>query len=161
MRINHTFPPIYDKNSRILILGSMPSVKSRESGFYYMHPRNRFWLLLGELLNDPVPTSINERILFLKKHQIALWDVISSCEIKGSSDSSIRNAKPNDIAFVLLQAPIRRVFTNGKTADKLYRTLAPNETLPAAVCLPSTSPANAQFQLPQLLTAWKVLLNDL
>lgn len=161
MKVEHTFGPVYYKNSRVLILGSMPSVKSREFGFYYMHPRNRFWPLLERLLKEPVPKSIAERICYLKRHQIALWDVLASCDITGSSDSSIRNAVPNDIGMILRETSITQVFTNGKTADRLYRTLYPSENLPIPICLPSTSPANAQFQMPALEKKWKILLKYL
>ena len=148
----HIFGPVYESNSRILILGSFPSVKSREQGFYYGHPQNRFWRILAMIFEEDVPNTIEEKKSFLKRNSIALWDVIESCDIEGSSDSSIRNVVPNDIAKILETAPIVRVITNGKTAYNLYRKYIQE---PEAVCLPSTSPANAAWSLEQLTDAWE------
>lgn len=152
--IIHPIAPVYDTDSRVLILGSFPSLKSRESNFFYGHPQNRFWRVLAALYGASVPVSVEEKISFLKSHQIALWDVIHSCEITGSSDSSIRNVVPNDLSPIFSAASIKAVYTNGKTADRLYRRyLLPDTQIPA-VCLPSTSPANASWSLDRLIEAW-------
>lgn len=150
----HPFEPIYDKNSKILILGSFPSVRSRADGFYYGHPQNRFWKVLSFLLNEEMPKTNEEKRALLLRSGIALWDVIASCEIENSSDSTIRQAKPNDLSEIFKTADIRRVYTNGKTADRLYRKYHERE----AVCLPSTSPANAAWTLERLQRAWQVIL---
>ena len=152
--IIHPIAPVYDTDSRVLILGSFPSLKSRESNFFYGHPQNRFWRVLAALYGASVPVSVAEKISFLKSHQIALWDVIHSCEITGSSDSSIRNVVPNDLSPIFAAASVKAVYTNGKTADRLYsRYLLPHTQIPA-VCLPSTSPANASWSLDRLIEAW-------
>lgn len=153
----HPFAPVFDRDSRILILGSFPSVRSREEGFYYGHPRNRFWQMLAALTEDTIPRSVEEKRAFLAARHIALWDVIASCEIEASADSSIRGAKPNDLSPLLAQTKIEAIFTNGKIADRLYRASF-GET---AVCLPSTSPANAAWTLPKLIDAWRVILPPL
>ena len=150
----HPFEPIYDENSKILILGSFPSVRSRADGFYYGHPQNRFWKVLSFLLNEEMPKTNEEKRTLLLRSGIALWDVIASCEIENSSDSTIRQAKPNDLSEIFKTADIRRVYTNGKTADRLYRKYHERE----AVCLPSTSPANAAWTLERLQRAWQVIL---
>lgn len=150
----HPFEPIYDKNSKILILGSFPSVRSRADGFYYGHPQNRFWKVLSFLLTEEMPKTNEEKRALLLRSGIALWDVIASCEIENSSDSTIRQAKPNDLSEIFKTADIRRVYTNGKTADRLYRKYHERE----AVCLPSTSPANAAWTLERLQRAWQVIL---
>ena len=154
MRVTHPFAPIWDENSRILILGSFPSVRSRADNFYYGHPQNRFWRVLTGLYAEPIPQTVEEKKAFLLRHGIALWDVISSCEIENSSDVSIRNAEVNDLSAIFARADIRAVYTNGKAADKLYRKYHERE----AVCLPSTSPANAAWSLEKLLAAWSVIL---
>jgi len=151
-RENHTFGPVYNRESRILILGSFPSVKSREQGFYYGHPQNRFWKMLAAVYEQEVPGNIEEKKEFLLKNRIALWDVIESCDIEGSSDSSIRNVVVNDIASIIKEASIETVITNGKKAYDLYRKYIKE---PAAVCLPSTSPANAACKLEQLIEEWR------
>ena len=151
--ISHTFLPVFDENSELLILGSFPSVKSREQGFYYGHPQNRIWKLMAKLLNTDVPNTIEGKKAFLLNNHIALWDVIASCEIENSADSTIRNAVPNDLDEIFARADIRAVYTNGKTADKLYRKYHARE----AVCLPSTSPANAAFSMDRLEHAWKII----
>lgn len=156
--IVHPIPPLYDENSRILILGSFPSVKSREQAFFYGHPQNRFWRVLPALLGEEPLNTIPEKRAFCARHGIALWDVIASCEIIGSSDSSIQNVAPNDLTPILSAAPIERIFTNGKTADKLYKKYIFPKTEIEAVCLPSTSPANAAWTLEKLLGAWKAVL---
>ena len=150
----HNIPPVYNRASRILILGSFPSVKSREGRFFYHHPQNRFWQVLAAVLGCPVPGSVEEKTAMLLAHGVALWDVIASCEITGSSDSSIRAAVPNDVGRIAAEAELRAVFCNGQTAFRLYRRfLSPSLDLPAAV-LPSTSPANAAWPLPRLTEAW-------
>ena len=154
----HSIPPVYDQNSRVLILGSFPSVRSREVGFFYGHPQNRFWTTLSHVLGSGKPHTVAEKRVFLQAHGIALWDVIASCEITGSSDASIKNAVPNDLSRLLQVAPIARIFTNGATAHKLYcRYLLP-QTRMEAILLPSTSPANAAWTQAKLDAAWKAIL---
>ncbi len=151
----HPIPALYDDSSCILILGSFPSVKSRESRFLYGHPQNRYWRVLSAITEDEVPATVDEKRAFLLRHHIAAWDVIGSCEITGSSDSSIRNAVPNDLTPILVAANIRQIFTNGKTADRMYRKYCEKQTGRNAVCLPSTSPANAAWSLDRLIDEWK------
>ena len=153
----HPFPPVYDAESEILILGSFPSVKSREIMFYYGHPQNRFWRVLAAVYNADVPQNTDEKTRFLLKHHIALWDVLASCEITGSADSSIKNAVPNDLSVILSRADIRRIYTNGKTSEKYYKRFSEEITGRCSVCLPSTSPANAVWSLDRLIGAWKVI----
>lgn len=155
----HPFPPTWDEHSEILILGSFPSVKSREMTFFYGHPQNRFWHLVAALYEDAVPQTVKERRAFLLRHHIALWDVIASCSIVGSSDSSIRDAVPNDIRPILSGAPIHGIYTNGQTAFRLYQKYLLPEVGREAVCLPSTSPANAAWSLERLIKAWSVILS--
>lgn len=150
----HEFLPVYDGNSKVLILGTFPSVKSREGQFYYHHPRNRFWAVLSQLTGEPLPVGIEEKKQMLLSHGIAIWDVVASCEITGSSDSSIRNVVPADIGRILRDTEIHYVFTNGGTAHRLYRKYCLEETQTEDVCLPSTSPANAVFSLEKLLEIW-------
>ena len=159
--ILHRISPVYDRDSRILILGSFPSVRSREVGFFYGHPQNRFWKTFAGLFGEPLPPSIDEKKAFLAAHGIALWDVIASCEIVGSSDVSIRNAVPNDLSPILDVAPIRAIFTNGATADRLYRKYLRDTVGIDAVCLPSTSPANAAWSAERLMGAWRIILDYL
>lgn len=153
--ITHPIQPFYDEESRILILGSFPSVKSREQMFFYGHPQNRFWKVVAKVFDDDAPTNVPEKKLFLKKHNIALWDVIGSCDIEGSSDSSIENVNANDISLILDSAKIDRVFVNGKTAEKYYRKYIEPQTGIKAICLPSTSPANAAWNLERLVRTWR------
>ncbi len=155
--IVHPFPPLYDESSRILILGSFPSVKSREQRFFYGHPQNRFWRVAAAVFGAPVPKTIEEKCRFLLENRVALWDVIASCEIVGSSDSSIRDAKPNDIRPILEGAPIERIFVNGGTAAKLYQKYIEPETGRKAIQLPSTSPANAAWSLERLIEEWGII----
>lgn len=155
----HPFEPVYSSTSKILILGSLPSVKSREQNFYYGHPQNRFWKVLANLYKDPAPMTIDEKKIFLLERNIAIWDVIYSCDIKGSSDSSIRNVIPSDIKELLLKTQISKIFCNGKTAGSLYAKYQENETGIKANILPSTSPANAAYDLERLLQAWKGILD--
>lgn len=159
--IYHTFEPVYDKNSEILILGSFPSVKSREQGFYYGHPRNRFWKVLSALLDCEEPVGIEEKKKMLLQHHIAVWDVIDSCDIKGSSDSSIRNVVPADIAGLLLKSSIRYIYANGKTAGNLYQKYIQPEVDMEIAILPSTSPANAACSLEDLIKAWGIVVDNL
>ena len=119
--IIHPIPPLYRENSKILILGSFPSVKSRESAFFYGHPQNRFWKVMAAVFEDSVPSDVPQKRDFLIRHRIAAWDVIHSCTIRGSSDASIRDVVPNDLTVILDHAPIRQIFVNGKTAEKMYR----------------------------------------
>lgn len=153
-KVVHEFEPIYDENSRVLILGTLPSVKSREGQFYYHHPRNRFWKVLSILTGEVMPESIPEKKEMLLKHGIAIWDVVSSCDIVGSSDSSIRNVVPADIGRVLNETGITHIFTNGGTAHRLYQKYCYGDTGAEDVCLPSTSPANAAFSLDKLVEIW-------
>ena len=157
----HEFPPVYDETSEILILGSFPSVKSREVQFFYGHPQNRFWKLLARLLKSSVPESIEEKKHLLLTHHIALWDVIASCEISGSSDSSIRNVVPNDISYIIERSCIKKVFANGGKAKQLYDRYLTQKTGLAAELLPSTSPANASYSLDRLAKHWEIILSFL
>lgn len=157
-RVKHTFEPVYDENSRILILGSFPSVKSREENFYYGHPQNRFWKLIARLSGEPVPETIEEKKAMLLSHGIALWDVVSECDIRGSSDLSICNVIPSDINRVLRVADIRLIVANGSTAFKLYGKYCEEHTGRQAVKCPSTSPANAVFTLERLAESWGEVL---
>ena len=160
-RQEHTIEPVYDSRSRILILGSFPSVKSRESGFFYGHPQNRFWKVLAGLCTCTVPVTIEEKREFLLEHGIAVWDVIASCTIVGSSDSSIRDVVPNDLGRILSGGRIRQIFTNGGTSDKLYQRYLGPVTGIQAIKLPSTSPANAAWSVERLMEAWKICLSFL
>ncbi|MBQ7563699.1 MAG: DNA-deoxyinosine glycosylase [Lachnospiraceae bacterium] len=159
--ITHPIPPEYDEYSRILILGSFPSVKSRETGYFYGHPQNRFWKVTSAVFQDETPVTVHEKQAFLKRHHIALWDVIASCDITGSSDSSIRNVVPNDLRRITDVSPIERIFVNGKKAFSLFQkyALLPETLteLPEAICLPSTSPANAAWSLEKLIEAWRMI----
>ena len=154
----HPFEPVYDSNSRILILGTFPSVKSREVQFYYGHPRNRFWKTLAAVLQDETPQTVEEKIRFLKTHHIALWDTCAACDIDGSADATIRRTVPNDIRPILKTADIRAIFCGGKTAGRLYeKYIFPQTGIPAIV-LPSTSPANAACTEEMLIHAWSAIL---
>lgn len=155
----HEIEPVYDKNSRVLLLGTMPSPKSRETGFFYGHPQNRFWKVLALLFDEPTPETIEEKRDLCLRHHIALWDVVSSCDIEGASDASIKNAKPNDLAQILNAAPIQAVFTTGTKAGQLYKKLCePATSIPCTV-LPSTSPANSRVSLAELCTTYKQALS--
>lgn len=152
----HTLEPIYNKNSRILILGSFPSVKSREIGFYYGHKFNRFWSIMESLFSIQL-TTIDEKKSFLDKNNIALWDVISSCSIIGSSDADIEDVVPNDIEKILSIADIKAIFTNGKKAYELYNKHILPQVNREAIPLPSTSPTNATWNMERLINAWSVV----
>lgn len=158
--IIHPIPPLYDEQSRILILGSFPSVKSREAQFFYGHPQNRFWKVLAAVLNCPVPQTIPEKQAMLHAHHIALWDVIKSCDIEGSSDSSIKNALPNDLTPILESGDIRQIYCNGATSHRLYQKYIAPVIGRDAAKLPSTSPANAAWQLERLMEAWKQIRDE-
>lgn len=154
-RVTHVFNPVYDKQSQILILGTFPSVKSRESEFYYGHPQNRFWRVLAAILGENAPQTIQEKKRMLLAGHIAIWDVIASCDIQGSSDSSIRNVVPNDIGRIVQEVPDIRIFANGEKAYSLYRRYCEEKVGKPAVKLPSTSPANAAFSLERLVKIWE------
>ena len=155
--VTHPFPPVCAPDARILILGSFPSPRSREEGFFYMHPQNRFWPLMADLLGAPLPQTNEERAALLRGHGIALWDVLASCEIRGASDASIQNAVPNDLGPLFRQMPLQTVYTNGKTAYRLYQRHSRTQTGLDAVCLLSTSPANCRVSYAELREAWKVI----
>ena len=155
--ITHPIEPVYDENSRVLILGSFPSVKSREQGFFYGHPQNRFWKVAAAVMEDDVPETIPEKREFLLRNRIAVWDVIGKCTITGSDDSSIRDAEPNDLEKILSVSGLDRIYVNGKKAEAIYRKCTEKKTGIKAVCLPSTSPANAAWSLEKLIDAWKVI----
>ena len=159
MELQHPIAPVYDHRSRVLILGSFPSVASRAEGFFYAHPRNRFWPVMAALDGSLLDTTA-QRVAFLHHRHFALWDVIASCDIIGSSDSSIKNVVANDIGRVLSEAPIRQIFVNGQTAFKLYKKYVFPETGVMPVCLPSTSPANAAWNMERLTEAWQVIVRE-
>ncbi len=157
-KIVHPIPPLYDENSEILILGSFPSVKSREAQFFYGHPQNRFWKLLALLFECDVPQTTEEKRALALSHGIALWDTIHSCTVKGSSDSSIRDVVPNDISRIIAESRVDKIFANGATSYNLYtKYIFPNTGI-GAVKLPSTSPANAAFSLDRLAESWRIIL---
>ena len=156
--IQHPIPPLYDAHSSVLILGSFPSVKSREAAFFYGHPQNRFWKVLAQLFEAPVPDTVPEKKQLILSHHLALWDVIAACDIEGSADSTIRNVVPNDLSVILNSAPIQRIFVNGRKAESLYKKYLLPVTGRDAICLPSTSPANASWNLERLTDAWRIIL---
>ena len=153
----HPFPPLYDKNSKVLILGSFPSVKSREQMFFYGHPQNRFWKVISAVMDTDTPVTIEEKSNFLHLNHIALWDVIASCDITGSSDSSIKNVVANDLTEILENADIKQIFVNGKTAEKYYNKYICDTVGREAVYLPSTSPANAGWSVDGLVEDWGII----
>lgn len=155
--ITHEFEPVFDKNSRVLILGTFPSVKSREQQFYYGHPQNRFWKVIAGLTGETAPVTVEEKKRLLLAHRIAVWDVIASCDITGSSDSSIRNVAPADLKQVLDHCPIRQIYANGGTAKKLYERYQKAFCGREIIGLPSTSPANAAYSLERLLKEWSIV----
>lgn len=156
--IEHPFPPLYDGNSKILILGSFPSVKSREKMFFYGHKQNRFWRVISAVLTEELPTTIDEKRKILLDGGVALWDVIASCDIVGSADSSIKNVRANDLSPIFAAAQIRQIFVNGRTAEKYYNKFTYPKTQRHAVCLPSTSPANAGWKIDALIETWRAEL---
>lgn len=154
----HTIPPLYDRYSRVLLLGSIPSPKSREIGFFYGHPQNRFWRVLAVVLGEEVPQTIEDKRAMCLKHHVALWDTIARCDIVGASDTSIRNAEPNDIGKLVRESEITRIFATGGKSAELYRKLIePTLHIPITQ-LPSTSPANAAWSLERLIEAYRVIL---
>lgn len=155
--IVHPIPPLYDENCKILILGSFPSVKSRDAMFFYGHPQNRFWKLMAALFEEAYPQTIEEKKALVLKHHIAMWDTIRSCTITGSSDSSIKDVVPNDLSVILDNSRVERIFCNGATSYRLYMKYIYPTTGIKAVKLPSTSPANAAFNLERLLTEWSMI----
>ncbi|MBQ4625820.1 MAG: DNA-deoxyinosine glycosylase [Clostridia bacterium] len=155
--IVHPIPPLFDEKSRILILGSFPSVKSREAAFFYGHPQNRYWSVVSRVLGLEKPETVEEKRRMMLAKGIAMWDVIASCEIEGSSDSSIRNVTANDLSVILDRCKIEKIFVNGKTAEKYYKKYTYPKTGIKAVCLPSTSPANAAWSIERLTEAWKII----
>lgn len=150
--------PVYDGRSKVLLLGTIPSPKSREAGFYYAHPQNRFWPVLARLFDEALPARTEERRAFALRHGIALWDVLESCRIEGASDASIRDGRPNELSVILGAAPVRAVFTTGTTAHRLYQKLCVQSTGIQDIPLPSTSPANARWNLDSLIKAYRVIL---
>ena len=156
----HPIDPVYNEHSRVLILGSFPSVKSREAEFFYGHPQNRFWKVLAAVFHKPVPVTVEEKRALLLDEGVALWDVIASCEIRGSSDSSIKNAVPNDLTPIFETASIEAIYVNGKTAEKYYKKYLLPLTHREATCLPSTSPANAAWSFERLCGEWAIILRN-
>lgn len=159
MKILHTIQPVYDENSKVLILGTVPSPKSREAGFFYGHPQNRFWNVMALVAAEPLPETKADKITFLLRHQIALWDVLAACDITGADDSSIRNPVANDLNRILHHAEILQIYTTGKKAFQLYQKLIFPKTNRPAICLPSTSPANCSFSLEKLVKEYSVIRN--
>lgn len=151
----HSIPPTFDEHSRVLLLGSFPSPKSREGQFNYGHPQNRFWRVLSQLAGEDLPLTNDEKRAFCLRHGIALWDVIAECDIEGASDSSIRNARPNQLSLITRAAPIEAVFCTGAKAHELYRRLGCEQECGfPATRLPSTSPANAACSMERLLVSY-------
>lgn len=155
--VYHSLEAYYNVNSKILILGSLPSIKSRELGFYYMNPQNRFWKILEFVFNEKIGNSIEDKKLFLFKHKIALWDIIESCEIFGSSDSSIKNVKVNNINSVIKNSDIKYIFTTGKKAYELYNKNCLKDTNIEAIYLYSPSPANCAISFERIVDNYKVI----
>ena len=157
LRIQHPFGPLYNEHSRILILGSFPSVKSREQNFFYGHPQNRFWKVIAALYGQETPLAIPEKKTLILSHGLALWDSIASCVITGSSDASIRDVRANYLRIILKSSPIEKICCNGRKSHEMYQKYIRDQIGREALCLPSTSPANAQFSLEKLIAAWSVL----
>ncbi len=155
--IIHPIEPVFDENSKVLILGSFPSQKSREQAFFYGHPQNRFWQVLAKIFEQKTPQTVEEKREFLLKNKVAVWDVIASCDITGSADSSIKNVTPNDLEKILKVAQIKQIFVNGKTAERYYNLYIKDKICKEAICLPSTSPANAVWSVERLIEKWKVI----
>ena len=156
----HPIPPLFNRESKVLILGSFPSVKSREQGFFYGHPQNRFWKVLAKIKEDKIPDTIEEKKDFILKNNLALWDTLASCEIEGSADSTIKQAKANDLSVILDNSKVDKIFVNGKTAKKYYDKYIKDKLQIEAVCLPSTSPANASFTIEKLVEEWKIIFEE-
>ncbi len=156
-KLIHPIPPLFNSDSNTLILGSFPSVKSREAMFFYGHPQNRFWKLLAKIFDEEIPQTVEQKKLLALSHNLALWDTIHSCTITGSSDSSVKDVVPNDISMILSQSKVTRIFANGALSYKLYQKHIFPQTGISAVKLPSTSPANAAFSLDRLYESWKII----
>ena len=159
-RISHPFGPLFGPESRVLILGSFPSVKSREQNFFYGHPQNRFWKVIAALFGQDVPLTIPEKKELILTHGLALWDSIASCVITGSSDASIREVRLNDLRIILDGAPIERIYCNGRKSHEMYEKYILPSLGREAACLPSTSPANAAWSLEKLVAAWSVIREE-
>lgn len=157
MKVNHILKPVYNENSKILILGTIPSPKSREIGFYYGHPQNKFWKVLADILKEKFPETKEQKIELLLKHHIALWDVLDSCEIEGASDSTIKNPKPNDLNKVINNSKIKTIFVTGKKAENLYKKLCEKATKISCIYLPSTSPANCAIKYQTLKEKYSII----
>lgn len=155
--IIHPIPPLFDENSKTLILGSFPSVKSREAAFFYGHAQNRFWAVVAKIFENEKPESTEEKKRLILENNLAVWDVIQSCEIEGSADSTISNVTANDLSIILENSMVDRIFVNGRTAEKYYNKYTYPKTGIKAVCLPSTSPANAAWSIERLVEAWKII----
>ena len=160
VHVVHPIPPVFAADSEILILGSFPSVKSREQQFFYGHPQNRFWPLLASILGEAVPETIADKKQILLWHRIAMWDTIYSCDIIGSGDSTIKNAVPTDLAPILAHSQITRIFCNGQTSGKYFRKYQEKTLGITAQILPSTSPANAAWSMDRLREAWRVIAEE-
>lgn len=161
MRVKHPFKPIYNKNSKILILGSFPSIKSREDNFYYAHPQNRFWKVLKKVFCDEVELNTkDDKTKFLLKHNVAIWDSIKECDIENSDDSSIKNAIPNDIGKILNESNITKIFCNGRASYKVFKKYYKNKLDIKIDVLPSTSPANAKYSVDNLAKIWKEKIEE-
>lgn len=157
MIAQHNIEPLYNKDSQVLILGSFPSVKSREQAFFYGHPQNRFWRVVANIFGSEVPSTVDDKKRLILNNHLALWDVIAECEIAGSADSSIKNVIPNDIGKILTDSNIKAIFVNGRTAEKYYIRYTEPRINKKAICLPSTSPANAAWSINRLCEDWKII----
>ena len=155
--VTHNFPPLFAPDSRALILGSIPSPKSREQAFFYGHPQNRFWPVLAAVFGEPAPQTIEDKRSLALRHHIAMWDTLAACDIRGASDTSIRNPVANDLPWLIAQTQVRAVFCTGTTSYKYYKKLCQPQTGIEAVCLPSTSPANAAWSKERLIQAYSVI----
>lgn len=155
--IVHPIPPLFDSESEVLILGSFPSVKSREAAFFYGHPQNRFWAVIAEIFGAEKPLTVDDKKELILSNRLALWDVIAKCEIEGSADSTITDVTANDLSVILQNSNVKRIFVNGKTAEKYYNKYTYPKTGIKAVCLPSTSPANAAWSIEKLVEKWKII----
>ena len=155
--VTHNFPPLFAPDSRALILGSIPSPKSREQAFFYGHPQNRFWPVLAAVFGEPAPQAIEDKRSLALRHHIAMWDTLPACDLRGASDTSIRNPVANDLPWLIAQTQVRAVFCTGATSYKYYKKLCQPQTGIEAVCLPSTSPANAAWSKERLIQAYSVI----
>lgn len=158
--IVHPIPPLFDSESKTLILGSFPSVKSREAAFFYGHPQNRFWAVAAAVIGCPKPETVEEKKKMILENHLAMWDVIASCEIEGSADSTIKNVTANDLSVILENSKVERIIVNGKTAEKYYNKYTYPKTGIKAICLPSTSPANAAWSVERLVEKWKIIVGE-